>query len=161
MEERRYKIGLCNFNNISEEDVLRLIKKCPEEVFARLIQYQTWFVSSNVDHHLFPIITTIIKFSSINLSFMPSSLKVAMIFSWLKKKAVDQQNFFRIFGQFSNFKSIFPKLIETCHSQAIEKIHISAKQFDGKRCNLHTDCDHSTENCVYYEFKKRYTYING
>ena len=31
IEESRYQIGLRNFKNISEEDVLKFIKKCPKE----------------------------------------------------------------------------------------------------------------------------------
>ena len=60
VEERRYKIGLCNFNNISEEDVLRLIKNAPKKSCSidpmqtsLLVQCQSSFI---------PVITTINSF---------------------------------------------------------------------------------------------------
>ena len=57
VEERRYKIGLCNFNNISEKDVLRLIKNAPKKSCS-IDPMSTWLLVQ-CQSSLIPIITTI------------------------------------------------------------------------------------------------------
>ena len=114
-EESRYQIGLRNFKKISEEDVLKFIKNVPKKSCS-IDPIPTWLLVQ-CQTSIIPIITTIIN-SSISLSYMPFSLKVAMIIPALKNSSMSK--IFKNFRPISNLKYI-SKLIERVILEQLKK----------------------------------------
>ena len=99
IEESRYQIGLRNFKNILEEDVLKFIKNAQKKS-CLIDPIPTWLLVQ-CQTSIILIITTIIN-SSISLSYMPFSLEVAMIIPALKNSSMSK--IFKNFRPISNLK---------------------------------------------------------
>ena len=106
VEEKKYHTSLNSFNKLSEDDVLKLVqnskkKSCP------LDPLPTWLIVK-CESTIVPILTHLIN-SSIVLSHLPKSLKLAMITPILKKHNLAL--ILKIFRSISNLKFV-SKLIE-------------------------------------------------
>ena len=139
-EEGRYKTVLSYFSNVSAEDVLKIIKKSPKKSCSidpiptwLLVQCQSFFI---------PIITTIIN-SSISLSYMPYSLKTAMIIPSLKKASMSI--IFKNFRPISNLKYI-SKIIERVILEQFMK-HLCANNLMEPMQSAYKS-NHSTETAL-------------